>query len=588
MFLIAITKKKTREDLQSVVTKELNIDSFIFNIVTDNFLSKLILSEDGFSIIESPLISYSHFREIIFSEVTYSNNGKRLSICRSAISGRPIYYYLNPHGEFFCSTHINMLRKAGVRIEENLKLLPEFFVYRYVIPPQTLYKNIRQLPAASRLQIELLDSKIKIRQCDEFRPAATRNSEVYGTLEAISAQTMDLLSKSCQRLTPLNDEIRVLLSGGLDSSILLRICQNLFDIDTTYSAGYPFERPNDNLEKRYAFSAADAFGVRHQYYEPSIKDYLLGILQAISVAEEPLHHLQSVLMYLLFRNYLPNEKAIVICGLGADGIFGSDLQNRLFRHSGTKNVGWVKLFSRYPIINLLRILSRITGRGKGLVHSLYWNPASCVPLADVDHVVWLSGKYGDDEWVRSFFGVSSKDMVVNRYNAIKLFRDRSVFDIISILSFLGSTSVTQAIWAKLGEANRKILFYPFTDFDLMTHAFLLPWDIKLLAQKNILRTVARQLSIPDHIICRPKSSFGISEERWAERDSVFEALIPLAAKVFDINQIRFMQSVQPQKAMIFWNILNYSLWKRLCIDNEPLKLLQEELLQAILKVGNRK
>ena len=38
-----------------------------------------------------------------------------------------------------------------------------------------------------------------------------------------------------------------------------------------------------------------------------------------------------------------------------------------------------------------------------------------------------------------------------------------------------------------------------------------------------------------------------------------------------------MQSPESKKAMVYWNILNYSIWKRLFINNEPLEVLLEEL-----------
>ena len=37
-----------------------------------------------------------------------------------------------------------------------------------------------------------------------------------------------------------------------------------------------------------------------------------------------------------------------------------------------------------------------------------------------------------------------------------------------------------------------------------------------------------------------------------------------------------MQSTEPKKSMTFWNMLNYSIWKRLCIKNEPIEILLEE------------
>ena len=108
--------------------------------------------------------------------------------------------------------------------------------------------------------------------------------------------------------------------------------------------------------------------------------------------------------------------------------------------------------------------------------------------------------------------------------------------------------------------------------------FSIPWKLKLSRPQNKLRKeIARRGNIPEFIVTRPKRSFGISPNRWANKGGVFEPLIPLASKIFDENEIRKMQSSEPKKAMTSWNILNYSMWKRLCINNEPLEILLEEL-----------
>jgi hypothetical protein len=72
-------------------------------------------------------------------------------------------------------------------------------------------------------------------------------------------------------------------------------------------------------------------------------------------------------------------------------------------------------------------------------------------------------------------------------------------------------------------------------------------------------------------------SFGIHPDRWVKKGGVFEPLIPLASKVFDEKEIRKMQSTESKKAMTYWNMLNYAVWKRLCINDEPLEVLLEEL-----------
>ena len=95
------------------------------------------------------------------------------------------------------------------------------------------------------------------------------------------------------------------------------------------------------------------------------------------------------------------------------------------------------------------------------------------------------------------------------------------------------------------------------------------------------KEIARQSNLPKFIINRPKSAFGVRSKTWSMKGGVFEPLVPLASKVFDEKQIRYMQSSDPKKAMTFWNMLNYSIWKRLCINNEPLDDLIEELNEAM-------
>ena len=577
MFLLAITRYKIAHSFRSVDVEEFKINSSIITIVTDNLLSRYISEPDGFSIIESPLISSPEFRDIIFSQVNYNKDDNAFDIFRSTVSGRPIYYHINPKGDFFCSTHISMLRKAGVRIEENTDVLPEFFVYRYVMPPQTLYRDIKQVVTGSRLCIRLTNGKCKIAQVDQYNPPRPDNyNEESNTVDNISDCVLTSLSKSIQALNPCRHGLCILLSGGLDSSILFKICQAHYEIDTTFSTGYPFEDPENNREKEYALSAADAFGTMHRYYEVTTREYLNGFLEAISMAEEPLHHLQSVMFYLLFKGGLPKDKHIVISGQGADGIFGLTFYNQVFR-SGKRII---RLLSKYRFPGLLEFFSHIVGRGQGLISALDYSDRRSLPISDTNSLVWLLGAYGSEDWVSRHFNVTQRDIIEGRYNFIESFEDRSIYDIMSILDFFGDVSVTQSIWAKLGESQRKIVYYPFNNTDMLDFTYSIPWDVRLRKPKNVLRGVARQLKIPDFIISRPKSGFNIRAKHWSEKGETFKPLVPLASKVFDEKQIRDMQSADRKAAMTFWNILNYSIWKRLCIDDEPLEVLLEELKRA--------
>jgi len=566
MFFTSITKDGVAQNFQSVKVEEFNLHSWKISIVTDKFLSDFITEPDGFSIIESPLINTPDFQKIIFSKVSFENKNDSVTIFKSTISGRPIYYHINSAGEFFCSTHISLLRSAGVPIEENRDVLPEFFIYRCVVPPQTLFKNIHQVIAGSTIRFKQVNGKYRISPIEKYNPPLPIKSHKKEDSEPFVTNTRTILEKTIGLLNPCSKNLEVLLSGGLDSSILFKICQDTYGIKTAYSAGYPFEDPKKNKEKEYALSAGDAFHIENIYYHFSTEQYLRGFIEGISGAEEPLHHLQSVLFYLLFKDGIPKTKNIIISGLGADGIFGTST------HYIVLNQEKLPQILRYFSYNLLKIICKIIDREK-FPNNLF---SRSFTKLNNNSLLWSIGSYGYDKWVQQYFTASEQDIIHGRENLVKMYTDRSMYDLISILDFY-RTSVTQSIWSKVGESNGKIIFYPYNDLELINCAFSIPWEIKLKAPKYILRSVAQQLEIPEFIITRPKSSFGVLAKIWMEKGGTFEPLIPLASKVFDEKEIRKMQSSEPKKGMTYWNMLNYSIWKRICINNEPVDVLLEEL-----------
>ena len=202
-------------------------------------------------------------------------------------------------------------------------------------------------------------------------------------------------------------------------------------------------------------------------------------------------------------------------------------------------------------------------------------------LSDHRNIIWSLGAYGDEEWVLQHFDVVRNDIIEKRYRSIKEFEDKSIYDIITLLGLFRMVPAYLCIWSNLSGSHGKIMYYPFNNIDLINYIFSIPWKIKLKSPKHVLRAVAQELNIPKFIIARPKASFGIISNRWHKKGGVFDPLIPLASKVFDEKEIRNMQSNDPKKGMAFWNILNYSIWKRLYINNEPVRVLVEELNDAI-------
>ena len=583
MFLIAITKSRIKERFLNCEcnVSRIKTGSLQATIVTDNFLSRYFTNMSGFSIIESPLVNRPDVKDVILSEVTFNEKENKFSVFKPTISGRPIYYHINSKGEFYCSTHISMLRKAGVLIEENREVLPEFFVYRCITPSKTLYKNINQLSIGARLNIALINGKCFIESEHKYNPLNAKSAifPESASIDEITEKIYSNLLKSINFLSPCSNKLSVILSGGLDSSVLFAICKNIYGISKSYSTSYPFENALDDVEKKYALTAAKSFNSDHCFYETNINEYLNGFLESISTAEEPVHHLQSVMLHLLFKRGIPDDKNIIISGEGADGLFGMSLHHRIYRWNNHKAI--YKLLSIDPLFFLIKLVSRITKRGYGFTSIINTGKGIDGQLDDPGNIIYSYTNYGSEDWVCKYFNVVGKDIIENKYESVKQFEHNSIYDIFTMSEIIGDISITKSIWSKLSEGGGKIMYYPFYNSELLQNALSIKWETKLKEPKHILRRIAKRLYVADFIIERPKSGFGIAPSKWANKGGIFDPLIPLASKCFDRNIINNFQSIEPKSAMTFWNILNYSIWKRLCIDNEPLDVLSEELSRSI-------
>jgi asparagine synthetase B (glutamine-hydrolysing) len=179
--------------------------------------------------------------------------------------------------------------------------------------------------------------------------------------------------------------------------------------------------------------------------------------------------------------------------------------------------------------------------------------------------------------------VKVEDVMSGRCAAIESRQPRSIYDVLTAEQFT-DTYVTTSLWSKLAENTGKLLYCPFLARDIMEYGLTIPWEVKLRQPKRVLRQLARALGIPEFVITRPKSGFGWETSRWAVAGTAFDALVPVASKAFDERALAETRSTDQESAKLFWAMLSYALWKRLCIDMDPLDTLHEELSRSLRDV----
>ena len=544
---------------------------WLLTIATDGLLSRIEVSDEEIVGAESLLWPLNVGSDVKFITARFSRKLRRLEILKATISGRPVYYHIGSNGEFLVSTHIRLLRQAGVVIQENAEVIPELLIYRTVAPPRTLYRGIEQLPAAGRIlaQVEEHGCSLTVSAGYSLPDGTGKDHDE----EDISKRVTEFLRAAVSRLKPASQSVATLLSGGVDSSILCGLVEQQLDSYDTYSSSYPFEDPEKDFEKTYALSAAAALSTRHNFFVPNTHDFLAGVVEGLSNAETPLDHLQSVLLHLLFKHAIPRHLTRVIHGAVAEAAWGTETHMLLGR-AGTPRQN---LLSTGPALALLRLVGAFWPTALGVREGVETVRRLELPLSSALNPLWEVGAYGDSEWVQAHYQVSAEDIVRPRYDSLQSLAHLPMNDVLALYSFNFQVATNVALWSKLAEGQGKIAYYPFADRDLLDFAFSIPWDLKLKSAKHFLRESGRALGIPDAILDRPKRSFGINSDRWAEKGGVLEPLIPVAAKVVDIDELRTLQGRASRPAMTLWSLLNYAILKRLIILNEPPEVLLSEV-----------
>jgi asparagine synthase (glutamine-hydrolysing) len=244
-----------------------------------------------------------------------------LFMARDRFGIKPLYYALNGASLRFASNLQAVLAAGGVDTSLDAIALHHHFTLHAVVPaPRTILNGIKKLPPATTMTISA-EGQITQRvywNLDATRPAQTLSEEDW--LKA----TRIVLSRAVERHRLASDvPVGILLSGGLDSSLLVGLLADHVSDLLTFSIG--FEELGDGAEKADEFEYSDQvvahFKTRHHKYLIPNSEVLKRLPEAVSNMAEPMVSQDAVAFYLLGEK-VADEVKVVLSGQGADEVFG--------------------------------------------------------------------------------------------------------------------------------------------------------------------------------------------------------------------------------------------------------------------------
>jgi asparagine synthase (glutamine-hydrolysing) len=232
---------------------------------------------------------------------------------------KPLYFSHDAKRFRFGSNSQALLVGRDVDTSIDPVALHHQFTLHAVIPaPRTILNGVRKVRPGTTLTVTA-DGAVAERQYWELqsmRPAKAR-SEAEWT-EAIHEALMEAVRR---RLRIADVPVGVLLSGGLDSSLLVGLLAEAgVDKILTYSVGFEDQPEEKGSEFEYSDQVVERFGTDHHKYRIPNDGVLERLPEAVMQMAEPMVGQDAVAFYLLSEQVSKSVK-VVQSGQGADEVF---------------------------------------------------------------------------------------------------------------------------------------------------------------------------------------------------------------------------------------------------------------------------
>ena len=230
-----------------------------------------------------------------------------------------MYYSVDRRSFRFASNTQALLAAGGVDTSIDPVALHHHLSLHAVVPaPRTLLRGIRKMPPAHTMEITH-SGKQQLRRywsLDAVR-ADVRNSED----EWVQA-TRETLYRAVERRLRIADvPVGVLLSGGLDSSLLVALlAQHGVTGLKTYTVGFEDQPEEKGSEFEYSDPVASRFATEHHKFHVPNDELLSRLPEAVEHMAEPMVGQDAVAFYLLAER-VSRDVRVVQSGQGADEVF---------------------------------------------------------------------------------------------------------------------------------------------------------------------------------------------------------------------------------------------------------------------------
>jgi asparagine synthase (glutamine-hydrolysing) len=199
----------------------------------------------------------------MFAFAIWERDSGRLLLGRDRLGIKPLYYSLTDKRLRFASTLPALLKGGGIDTDIDPVALHHYLHFHAVVPaPHTMLKGVRKLAPAMLMVVE---PDGKTRQQRYWQPDYTRSpDDQRRSFDDWRDLTLAALRTAVKRRLVADIPVGALLSGGVDSSLIVGLMSEADANLRTYSIGFEDVGSEEGNEFRYSDLIAQHYATQHE------------------------------------------------------------------------------------------------------------------------------------------------------------------------------------------------------------------------------------------------------------------------------------------------------------------------------------
>jgi asparagine synthase (glutamine-hydrolysing) len=284
----------------------------------------------------------------MFGLAIWDEPKRRLVVARDRFGIKPIYYKIEGGKVWFGSEIRSIVAGAKESPEPDPTAMNLFLRYRFTPSPYTVFKGIRKLAAGTMLIFE--GGGYSLRRWYRYRPEPFSPAKSGGQARE---ELLEIYKRSIKRHLLSDVPLGLLLSGGVDSALLLALMNLYGNSWRTFTVGYGNVVAGDELAD--AAQTAAVFAAKHTEVLLDQKTFEESLPRVVEFMEEPVATPSVLPMFFVCERARQDVKVALI-GQGPDELFGG-----YRRHIGVRYGelwGGLPKWLRGPISSVIEALPR--------------------------------------------------------------------------------------------------------------------------------------------------------------------------------------------------------------------------------------